>query len=67
MERSHLKREEIQLDSAIQAPTNKQAKQSNANLQETLLLSKQPKPSKRKRESKEDEEKWRREGLFIEK
>ena len=52
-----LGREEIQLDSAIQAPPNKQAKHSNANLQETLLLSKQPKPSKRKRESKEDEEK----------
>jgi len=45
------------LDSAIQAPPNKQAKLSNANLQETLLLSKQPKPSKRKRESKEDEDK----------
>ena len=51
-------REEIQLqNSEIQAPTNKQAKHSNANLQETFLLSKQPKPSKRKRESKEDEEK----------
>ena len=62
-----LGREEIQIqNSEIQAPTNKQAKHSKANLQETLLLSKQPKPSKRKRESKEDEEKWRR-GLFIDK
>ena len=44
-------REEIQLqNSEIQAPTNKQAKHSNANLQETLLLSEQPKPSKCKRE-----------------
>ena len=41
MERSHLEREEIQLDNAIQAPPNKQAKHSNANLQETFLLSKQ--------------------------
>ena len=58
MEGSHLREEEHpKLDSAILSPTNKQAKKSNANLQETLLLSNQQNSNK---ESKEDEEKWKR-------
>ena len=34
-------------------------------MQETLLLSKNQDQAKCKRESKEDEEKWRMSGLFI--
>lgn len=56
-----MKRRDPIFDSKIQAPTSKQAKQSNANLQETLLLSKQPKPSnvreRAKRMRKNEEEK----------
>ena len=57
MEQSHLKRRDPTFDSKIQAPTSKQAKQSNANLQETLLLSTNQKPSKvQEREPKDEGE-----------
>ena len=63
MEGSHLKKKKIQkLDSAILSPT-KTSQIIQRHLQETLLLSHQQNPNK---ESKEDEEKWRMSGLFIE-
>ena len=63
MEGSHLKKKKIQNLIAQSFLQPKFKPKSNANLQETLLLSNQQNPNK---ESKEDEEKWRMSGLFIE-